>query len=115
MRHVAAIALVVLLHSPAAAQNLAPELMIDGTCSDKVAWASRPVAEIEADLNTRLGTESAAQMQPNMVKTVMGILRTTPVSDSWFAGRCEFTEDQLAAMAPLHEAYVNHMAAKLGE
>ncbi|MEN3976465.1 hypothetical protein [Emcibacter sp. SYSU 3D8] len=107
-------ALAWLVMAPVAlAQNMAPELMVEGNCEELVAWGSRPANEIRGDLDARLGTETTIKMTENMYKTVMGVLKRTPVSDAWFARPCPFSEAQIAAMAPLHEAYVAHMADKL--
>ena len=97
----------------ATAQNLAPELMVDGTCDELVAWSSRPVEEIRADLDAMLGTKAPVSMNESTYKTITGVLERTAVSDAWFARPCTFTGDQLKSMTPLHEAYVGHMADKL--
>ncbi|GHF73001.1 hypothetical protein [Seohaeicola zhoushanensis] len=107
-------ALVWLVLAPAAsAQNMAPELMVEGTCEELVAWGSRPTDQIRADLDAQLGTETKAKLQKSTYETVMDILGRTPVSDAWFARPCTFSEEQIAAMSPLHDAYVAHMADKL--
>ena len=108
-----ALALAVSMPTLARAQNLAPELMLEGTCDELVVWASRPAEKIRADLDSMLGTTTDLKMSEDIYNTMMGVLKDTALGPSWFARPCTFDDSQLAAMAPLKDAYVAHMADKL--
>jgi hypothetical protein len=98
----------------AQAQNLAPELMVGGSCEDKVAWASRSPEVLIQELDEMIGTDVPEMLKGDFARQALPIIENTPVSDSWFPGTCDFSAEQIAAMAPLHEAYVAHFKAKMG-
>lgn len=99
---------------PVSAQNVAPELFVDGSCEERAAWAAQPVEVLEADLDEMLASDAKAKMNEAMAKQVLSIIERMPVTDNWFAGTCTFSDAQLEAMAPLKEAYTKHMTRKLG-
>ncbi len=111
----AALCACIALPGTALAQNMAPELFVDGTCEEKAAWATRPVEDLTADLDTMFGADEPPALSEQMAQQILGMIKDMPVSDAWFAGTCSFSDDQLTAMAPLQEAYYLHMKDLFGQ
>lgn len=92
------------------AQNMAPELLLDGKgCSEIFDWATQPAPVITADLVEMLGTEIAPMLVGSMGKSVVKAVRSQPVSNQWFARDCQFTDAQLSEMGALHEGYIQYL------
>jgi hypothetical protein len=98
------------------AQNMAPELFLEGkNCDEIVVWAAQPADVLKQELDEILGADMARIMKGSMGRDIVAAARSQPVSDQWFAGQCDFSEEQLANMAPLQEGYVLYLDAMRSE
>ncbi|PRY22997.1 hypothetical protein CLV78_10549 [Aliiruegeria haliotis] len=101
---------------PAQSQNMAPELFLDGKdCDQILEWASRPADVLKPELDEMLGSDMAGMLNGSMGKQVARAIERQELSDNWFARPCTFTDEQLSQMAPLREAYIQHIQGMITE
>lgn len=98
------------------AQNMAPELFLEGKdCEAILEWATQPAPVLKEELEEMLGTEMSFMLKGGMGKSVVNAARREAVSNQWFARKCDFTEAQLAEMAPLQEGYILYLESMRSE